>query len=214
MTHAFTRRSALAGAAVLATSAASRRSWAQAKRKLKVSVAFSEQDLRADAYKALTKSVAGIADLELYYGNSLFKQGTELIAMQRGNLEICNLAPADISKQLPAWSIMTSAYLFRDLAHLNKTFKSDVGQEMIKLARDKLGIHIVTPVYFGTRQVNLRIDKKINTPADMAGIKLRMPGASSGSFWANRSVPIPFRLLSPRPIRPSRQARSTGRTIL
>ncbi len=43
---------------------------------------------------------------------------------------MCNLAPADISKQIPAWSLLTSAYLFRDSDHLKKTFKSDVGPEM------------------------------------------------------------------------------------
>jgi len=91
-----------------------------------------------------------------------------------------NLAPADISKQIPAWSLMTSAYLFRDAAHLKKTFKSDVGREFIKMARDQLGIQIITPVYFGSRNVNLKPDRQIKTPADMAGIKLRMP---PGEFW-------------------------------
>jgi TRAP-type C4-dicarboxylate transport system substrate-binding protein len=91
-----------------------------------------------------------------------------------------NLAPADISKQIPAWSLMTSAYLFRDAAHLKKTFKSDVGREFIKMARDQLGIQIITPVYFGARHVNLKPDKTIKTPADLAGIKLRMP---PGEFW-------------------------------
>jgi TRAP-type C4-dicarboxylate transport system substrate-binding protein len=91
-----------------------------------------------------------------------------------------NLAPADISKQVPAWSLMTSAYLFRDAAHLKKTFKSDVGREFIKMARDQLDIQIITPVYFGSRNVNLKPDKVIRTPADMAGIKLRMP---PGEFW-------------------------------
>jgi TRAP-type transport system periplasmic protein len=110
----------------------------------------------------------------------LFKQGTELIALQRGNLEMVNLAPADISKQIPAWSLMTSAYLFRDAAHLKKTFKSDVGRDFIKMARDQLGIQIITPVYFGSRNVNLKPDRVIKTPADMAGIKLRMP---PGEFW-------------------------------
>ena len=69
-------------------------------------------------------------DFEPYWGNTLFKQGTELVALQRDNLELCNLAPADISKQIPAWSLMTSAYLFRDADHLKKTFKSDVGQRV------------------------------------------------------------------------------------
>ena len=90
------------------------------------------------------------------------------------------LSPADISKQIPAWSLMTSAYLFRDADHLKRTFKSDVGREFIKMAHDKLGIQVITPVYFGTRNVNLKPDKQIRTPADLAGIKLRMP---PGEFW-------------------------------
>src|SRR5438045_5083437 len=95
--------------------------------------------------------------------------------MQRGNLEMCNLAPADISKQIPAWSLLTSAYLFRDADHLKKTFKSDVGQEFMKMARDQLGIHIITPVYFGSRNVNLSPAKAIKTTADLQGVKLRRP---------------------------------------
>jgi TRAP-type C4-dicarboxylate transport system substrate-binding protein len=63
---------------------------------------------------------------------------------------------------------------------MKKTFKSDVGQEFIKLAKNQLGIQIITPVYFGSRSVNLKPEKQIKTPADMAGIKLRMP---PGEFW-------------------------------
>jgi TRAP-type C4-dicarboxylate transport system substrate-binding protein len=64
--------------------------------------------------------------------------------------------------------------------HLNKTFKSDVGKEFIKLAKDQLGIQIIMPVGFGARHINLRSNKQINTPADLAGVKLRMP---PGEFW-------------------------------
>ena len=153
---------------------------AQAKTKLRFSSAFTEQDLRADAYKAFAAGIKDGYEFEPYWGNTLFKQGTELVALQRGNLEMVNLAPADISKQIPAWSLMTSAYLFRDAAHLKKTFKSDVGREFIKMAHDQLGIEVIRPVYFGARQVNLKPPKKISTPADLAGIKLRMP---PGEFW-------------------------------
>ena len=50
------------------------------------------------------------------------------------------------------------------------------------MAEDQLGIHIIAPIYFGTRQVNLKPDKTINTPADMSGIKLRMPGGDAWQF--------------------------------
>ena len=155
---------------------------AQAKPKLRFSAAFPETDLRAEGYKAFAAAMQDDFDFEPYWANTLFKQGTELVALQRDNLELCNLAPADISKQVPVWSLMTSAYLFRDYDHLNKTFKSEVGQDFIKLARDQLGIELIRPVYFGARQINLKPTKKINTPADMAGIKLRMPNGDAWQF--------------------------------
>ena len=179
MSH-ITRRSLMAaGASALAFGTAST-AYAQAKQKLRFSCAFTETDFRAEAYKGFAAAIKDDFDFEPYWGNTLFKQGTELVALQRDNLDLCNLAPADISKQIPAWSLMTAAFLFRDADHMKKTFKSDVGKEFIKLAKDQLGIQIITPVYFGSRSVNLKPDKQIKTPADMAGIKLRMP---PGEFW-------------------------------
>jgi TRAP-type C4-dicarboxylate transport system substrate-binding protein len=166
------------GAAILTLGAGT--AGAQTRQKLRFSSAFTETDLRAEAYKSFAVAIKDDFEFEPYWGNTLFKQGTELVALQRDNLDLCNLAPADISKQIPAWSLLTSAFLFRDADHMRKTFKSDVGKEFIKMAKDQLGIQIITPVYFGSRSVNLKPDKQIKTPADMAGIKLRMP---PGEFW-------------------------------
>ena len=175
-----TRRSVVVGGASTLMVSAGGPALAQAKQKLRFSCAFTETDLRAEAYKSFAAAIKDDFDFEPYWGNTLFKQGTELVALQRDNVDLCNLAPADISKQIPAWSLLTSAYLFRDAEHMTKTFKSDVGKEFIKMAKDQLGIQIITPVYFGSRSVNLKPDKTIRTPADMAGIKLRMP---PGEFW-------------------------------
>lgn len=175
-----TRRSVVVGGASALMVSTGGPAVAQAKQKLRFSSAFTETDLRAEAYKSFGAAIKDDFDFEPHWGNTLFKQGTELVALQRDNLDLCNLAPADISKQVPAWSLLTSAYLFRDAEHMTKTFKSDVGKEFIKMAKDQLGIQIITPVYFGSRSVNLKPDKTIKTPADMAGIKLRMP---PGEFW-------------------------------
>ena len=128
----------------------------------------------------LAKDIDGDFKLEPFFNASLFKQGTELVALQRDNLEMGNIAPQDISKQMPAWSILTSAYLFRDANHLNAFCASDLGTQMKKQAEDQIKVKILGPTFFGTRQVGLKPKKKINTPADMAGIKLRMP---PGDAW-------------------------------
>jgi TRAP-type transport system periplasmic protein len=156
--------------------------FAQDAKQLRFSAVFSEQDIRAEMMKKLAASVSNFANLELFYGGNLFKQTTEIIAIQRGNLDMGNVAPQDIATQIKEFSILTSAYLFRDVDHLNAFFNSDAGAEMVGLAEEKLGIHILGPTYFGTRQVGLRIDKQINTPQDMAGVKLRMPGGDAWQF--------------------------------
>ncbi len=181
MTLSFTRRALLVGATLL-TTALALPAIAQDKPVLRFSAVFSEQDIRAEMMKQFGEAIAGDFTLEPYYGGNLFKQGTELVALQRGNLEMGNIAPQDVSNQIPAWSVLTSGYLFRDVAHLRAFFASDLGAQYKKMAEDQLGIHILGPTYFGIRQVGLRVDKEIKTPADMAGIKLRMPGGDAWQF--------------------------------
>jgi TRAP-type C4-dicarboxylate transport system substrate-binding protein len=181
MTLSFTRRALLVGATLL-TTALALPAIAQDKPVLRFSAVFSEQDIRAEMMKQFGEAIAGDFTLEPYYGGNLFKQGTELVALQRGNLEMGNIAPQDVSNQIPAWSVLTSGYLFRDVAHLRAFFASDLGAQYKKMAEDQLGVHILGPTYFGIRQVGLRVDKEIKTPADMAGIKLRMPGGDAWQF--------------------------------
>ena len=177
------RRSALKAGAALAAACAlpvTLETAAQAKPTLRFAAVFSDKDIRADMIRRLAKDIEADFRLEPFYGGTLFKQGTELVALQRDNLEMGNIAPQDISKQLPAWSILTSAYLFRDANHLNAFFAGDLGAQMKKMVEDRLKVKILGPTFFGTRQVGLKPKKKIATPADMAGIKLRMP---PGDAW-------------------------------
>jgi TRAP-type C4-dicarboxylate transport system substrate-binding protein len=179
MNFSIDRRSALKAGVALAASQAIP-AWAQEKPLLRMTAVFSDKDIRADMYRMIIKDLEADYRIEPHYMGSLFKQGTELVALQRDNVEVANIAPQDISKQLPAWSVLTSAYAFRDADHVLAFFKSPLGAEMKKQAEDQLKIKILGPTFFGTRQVGLKPKKKISTPADMAGIKLRMP---AGDAW-------------------------------
>ena len=179
MQSKFDRRTVLkAGAAFAAASVIP--AWAQDKPKLRFAAVFSDKDIRAEMMKVFAREIEADYSVETFLGGSLFKQGTELVALQRDNLELGNIAPQDFSKQVPAWSILTSAYLFRDANHLTKFFASAEGAQMKKMVEDQVKVKILGPTFFGTRQVGLKPKKKITTPADMAGIKLRMP---PGDAW-------------------------------
>ena len=139
---------------------------AQAKPTIRFAAVFSDKDIRADMIRMLAKDVGGDYNFETFFNASLFKQGTELVALQRDNLEMGNIAPQDISKQIPAWTILTSAYLFRDANHLGGFWASDLGAQFKKQAEDQIKIRILGPTFFGTRQVGLKPKKKISTPSD------------------------------------------------
>ncbi|MEI4487559.1 TRAP transporter substrate-binding protein DctP [Frigidibacter sp. MR17.14] len=171
-----------AALAVPALSLSARRATAAGPTKIRFSAVFSDQDIRAEMMKKFVEGAGDAIAYEGFYGGTLFKQGTELVALQRGNLEMSNIAPQDVSNQVPAWSLLTSGYLFRDADHLRVFFASDAGSEMKALAEEQLGIKILGPTFYGTRQVGLRGDKVISTPADLAGVKLRMPGGEAWQF--------------------------------
>jgi len=179
MTLSLTRRALLAAALACGVALPALGQEAQ---KLRFSAVFSEKDIRAQMMQKLAEALPEGLTLEPYYGGNLFKQGTELVALQRGNLEMGNIAPQDVANQVPEFSILTAAYVFRDADHVRAFFASDFGQEMVGRAEEQLQIKILGPTYFGTRQVGLKPETEIKTPADLAGIKLRMPGGDAWQF--------------------------------
>ena len=181
MTH-LTRRTALATALVAATTLAiPGMAFAQDKPTLRLSSVVSENDIRAEAFAEIAKAVSDTFDMQVFNGATVVKQGTEMTSIQRGNLEMGLVAPQSIAEQIPEWSIVTSAYLFSDAAHLKATFESDVGKQLLDKA-EAAGLHVLAPVYFGTRQVNLAPEKEIMKPEDLNGITLRMPGGDAWQF--------------------------------
>jgi len=128
------------------------------------------------------KELGSDYDFRPYFGSTLLKQGTELVAVQRGNLEMALLPPSDFAKQAPEFDILGAAYVVRDAGHLQAIFDAEVGEEFRKLGREKLGVEILEPAYYGARHVNLKGDKKIMKPEDLAGVKMRMPGGESWQF--------------------------------
>jgi len=151
--------------------------------KLRLSTSTSEADLRAVGLATIfADGVAEFAEYEPYYGDKLFKQGTELVAISRGHLEMSITSAQELATLIPEWSIFTTGYLMRDAEHQKKVFSSDIGKEMFQLAEDRLGVKLLGVSYFGKRHLNLRVDEKINTPEDMAGIVLRMPNTDTWQF--------------------------------
>jgi TRAP-type transport system periplasmic protein len=181
------RRSLLLAASVVAVAGALLpAAQAQTKTVLRVSTPAVPDDWHAKMWTvfkdSLEKSAPGEFDVQINLNASLFKQGTEPAAMARGNLELSSISAFDIAKLVPEFSVFTAGYIVRDPEHQQKVFNGPIGTEMFKLVSEKMDVTPLSTVYLGTRQVNLREARNVKTPADLKGVKLRMPGSKEWLF--------------------------------
>src|SRR5438477_8084817 len=131
-------------------------------------------------FKAELEKAAPEFDVQVYAGSQLFRQGTEVPALQRGNLEMSTMTTFEVAQQMPEYGLFNRAYLFRDYAHLRKVFDGPIGADYRRKVAGKMGIEILSVAYLGTRQVNLRAKRDVKAPDDLAGVKMRMP---AGPEW-------------------------------
>src|SRR4051794_40376178 len=157
--------------------------WAQQKTVLRFSTAAPPPDFLSRSlamFKAELEKAAPEFDVQVYPGSQLFRQGTEVPALQRGNLEMSTMTTFEVAQQIPELGLFNRAYLFRDYDHAYKTFSGAVGKRYAEAVAQKMGIVILAPTYLGTRQVNLRAVRDVKGPQDLAGVKMRMP---AGPEW-------------------------------
>lgn len=159
---------------------------AQTKNVLRISTPAVPDDWHAKMWTVfkdeLDKTAPGQFDSQINLNASLFKQGTEPAAMARGNLELTSMSAFDIAKIIPEFAILTTGYVIRDPEHLMKVLNGPIGEELNKMVSEKMDITILAPLYLGTRQLNLREVRNVKTPADLKGVKLRMPGSKEWLF--------------------------------
>jgi TRAP-type C4-dicarboxylate transport system substrate-binding protein len=130
--HALSRRHVLAGAAAVAASAGLPGAALAATKLRFADVTTADAPRSLALTNIFAKEMGADYEFQGYFGSTLFKQGTELVAVQRGNLEMAMLPPSDFAKQAPEFDILGAAYVVRDADHLNKIFESDVGEEFRK----------------------------------------------------------------------------------
>ncbi|CUI37583.1 TRAP transporter substrate-binding protein DctP [Cognatishimia activa] len=153
---------------------------------LRMATSGSETDQRSVAMaEVFAPMVADFVDYQPSYNGTIFAQGTELDAISRGNLEMSITSAQELAQFFPEFSIFTAGYVHQDAAHQVAVFNDPLMDPFKKTAEDDLGVKLLSVMYLGRRQVNLRQspdELMVKTPADLAGVNLRMPGTDAWQF--------------------------------
>jgi tripartite ATP-independent transporter DctP family solute receptor len=177
-----TRRMVLAlSVAAMATPAL-----AQDKITLRMSTPASETDQRSVALASVFgPAVAGFATYEPYYNASLIAQNSELEAISSGDLEMSITSAQELAQFFNEFSIFATGYVHQSAAHQVAVFNDPLMDPFKKKVEDELGVKLLSVMYLGRRHVNLRqskAERTVMTPADLAGVNLRMPGTDAWQF--------------------------------
>ena len=153
---------------------------------LRMSTPASETDQRSVALaEVFGPAVAEFATYQPHYNGSLIAQNSELEAIASGDLEMSIASAQELAQFFPEFSIFATGYVHQDAAHQVAVFNDPLMDPFKQKVEDELGVKLLSVMYLGRRHVNLRQTKDeltVTTPADLAGVNLRMPGTDAWQF--------------------------------
>jgi TRAP-type C4-dicarboxylate transport system substrate-binding protein len=186
MTMKLTRRAALGAVAAASILGGVATTAQAADMTFTLATSGSETDMRSVAMaNVFAPMVAEFADYQPGYNGTMFAQGTELEAISRGNLTMSIASAQELAQFFPEFSIFATGYVHQDAAHQVRVFNDPLMEPFKKTAEEELGVKLLSVMYLGKRHVNLRFTRDevdVQTPADLAGVNLRMPGTDAWQF--------------------------------
>jgi tripartite ATP-independent transporter DctP family solute receptor len=147
----------------------------------------------AEALARIREATGGQLDIKLFPANQLGSDTDLLSQVRNGGVEFLNLATAILAIFVPVAGIVNTGFAFADYDAVWHAMDGGLGQH-IRTQINKAGIVSVAKFYDnGFRQVTTST-KPIVTPADLDGLKLRVPPAPmlTSLFKALGAGPAPI----------------------
>jgi TRAP-type transport system periplasmic protein len=182
MTPSFTRRQF--GTAVAATSLATglpaRFAFAQgASVKLKYGTAFPADHpgtLRIkEAAEAIRNDTGGKVDLQVYPTSQLGSEPDMISQVRAGAIDFMSTAGTNLQTLVPTAGINGVAFAFKDYATVWAAMDGDLGQH-VRTALAKVNLHVFDKCLDNGYRNITTSSKPINSPDDLKGFKIRVPG--------------------------------------
>jgi TRAP-type transport system periplasmic protein len=115
----------------------------------------------------------GEFEVQLHIGGAMGGEREVFEAMGSGGLEMGAMGSGDVSIFYPKWMVYEVPYSLRDADHFWKFWNGPLGKEVNDMILKERGVLTTGIVYRGARW--LTANRPIKTPAEMKGLKLRLP---------------------------------------
>jgi len=128
------------------------------------------------AAKTLEERTDGRFSIEVFPASSLGKQTDLAEGLELGTVDIIYDGQFFARRRYGPMAIGSAPFMFRDFAHWQAYRDSDLFLDLSEGYANATGDDVAGLVYYGQRHVTS--NNEIQTPADMEGMKIRVPNAS------------------------------------
>ena len=171
-----TRRSLAAGLGLLIGLGVAAPAFPQAKVTLKLGHLGNEDNVWHKASLRFAEEVAkrtnGEIEVKIFPNEQLGKETDLIKGIQLGTVDF-TITGESLQNWAPSAALLAVPYAIRDLDHLDKVVSGSVGAKIAQNIDDKTGLKVLAHFARGPRE--LTSNRPIKTPADLNGLKLRVP---------------------------------------
>lgn len=124
----------------------------------------------------------GKMELKIYPGGQLGSEREYLESLQIGSLDMTIVSTGVIENFVPSMAVLSLPYLFRSVEHREQVIFGPIGDDILSQG-EELWLKGLCFFEAGSRCFYLR-DKKVETPEDLAGLKIRV----MRSYWSIQTI--------------------------
>ena len=126
--------------------------------------------------KYIEDKTDGSVTVEIYYNSSLIPQDEEVDQLMKGNIDFASFGVDWLIDMQPDVVTFFVPFLFKDWDHAEAFWSSDKATKYLDDLAAKSNIRFFPDyAYRGSRTINLSMDKKVASRADLQGVKMRFP---------------------------------------
>jgi tripartite ATP-independent transporter DctP family solute receptor len=135
--------------------------------------------LRAVRFKELVEAATGgTVKVEIFPAGQMGpNENEQMQGVRLGTLQMCELGAPGMGVFVPDYQAMAVPYIWRDMEHLRKVTRGEIGAALSRQAIEKIGVRVLDGAgLYGDRHLTTK-SKIIRTPDDLKGVKIRVPEA-------------------------------------
>jgi len=145
--------------------------------------------------KEVKEKTGGRIDIQVFPNSQLGSNKDMVEMVSSGALQMTTEGAGALAAFLPQLSVIEAPYLWRDAAHMAKLSATPFFAKLNEDLVAKRGMRMLNVTYYGKRHLTTG-NKAVRTPADMVGLKLRVPPVdvfrAMAEAWGARATPITF----------------------